>query len=112
MNAVASDGHIVVSVARDGAGNRDQHRSYRIVVDGRAVGSVKRGEVSEVVLPPGQHRIRVAVSWCSSPEVQFDGAGGERVAFSCGPQGHPDVATPWQLTFGRRSYLRLERAAA
>ena len=60
---------------------------FRILVDGRVVGRVKRGEVVEIVIPPGEHRVQVTQSGVSSREWGLDVGPGEVGSFVCRPAG-------------------------
>jgi hypothetical protein len=65
-------------VHRDGGWN-DVLRAYRIVVDGREVGGVRRKGEIRVPLEPGVHTVEAKVDWCGSPPVTVAAGPGEQV---------------------------------
>ncbi|MFI6582745.1 hypothetical protein [Embleya sp. NPDC050493] len=79
----------VIVVRRVREGMRDILRAHRVLVDGQVVGKVKRGQVLTVAVAPGPHRVRLAIDWCSSPELEVTVPDGGTAAFVCAPGGSP-----------------------
>jgi hypothetical protein len=56
-----------------------------VVLDGTAVGSIKRDETFETPLTPGHHELQIRAGRYSSPRQSFDAADGDAVNFRCYP---------------------------
>jgi len=41
-------------------------RTYRVLIDGKEVGSVRNGSAEEFMVTPGTHTVQSKVNWCSS----------------------------------------------
>jgi hypothetical protein len=102
------DGSAYVEIERDANRWRDRARAYRVLVDGTEAGKVLWGSTWRLSVPPGGHRVRLAMDWARSPEVEFDVQPGETACFRCGPN-----AGSWRIlydgTIGRRRYISLTR---
>ncbi len=92
-------------VTRPAGRHRDARRPYRVLVDGVERGSLPSGEQVDVPLPAGPHRVRAAIDWTGSPEVDVDVAPGRVVALQVEPAGPPLLALVQAI--GRHRYLRL-----
>lgn len=62
-------------------------RRFRVLLDGRCIGRIRRGASGCYEIEPGGHALHVAIDWVESPAVPFQCASGEHVRFVC---GHPD----------------------
>jgi hypothetical protein len=49
---------------------RDRIRRYKVMVDGRQLGTIGNGETVELSVSSGPHRVRLAISWTGSPELE------------------------------------------
>jgi hypothetical protein len=102
------DGEAYVEVKRDANLWRDRVRAYRIFIDGTEAGRGRHGSMWKLAVPPGPHRIRMAIDWCRSREVGFDVQPGETAYFRCGPS-----AGVWRIfydmTIGWNRYVKLRR---
>ncbi len=102
------DGEAYVEVKRDANLWRDRIRAYRIFLDGVEAGRVRRGATYRLAVPPGPHRLRMAIDWCRSREVGFTVQSGETARFRCGPS-----AGSWRIlydmTIGWSRYVSLSR---
>jgi hypothetical protein len=89
---------------------RDILRSYRVIIDGREVGRLRRRQTGRYQVEPGHHLITIGIDWCSSEVVGVELAEQESVRFSCEPAGsiifarsvmhaHPD----WWIRLQRQS---------
>jgi hypothetical protein len=83
-------------------------RSYRILVDGNAIGSVARGSVLEVEVPGGPHSIEARIDWGRSMPLRIDAAPGKRIEIEVSNNWGALLAL-WGVTFGYRSYLLLKQ---
>lgn len=63
-------GWLLIQRPKEGA--RDKFRSYRVEVDGVAVGKVRRGRSLKVAVPAGWHEIRAAIDWTGSRTVRVE----------------------------------------
>jgi hypothetical protein len=88
----------------------DRLRRYKVLLDGRQVSLIGRGE--RIVLPvePGEHTLQLAIDWATSPPVALRVEVGEEVGMRCASNASPLTVLYW-ITFGRRRYLRLEPEA-
>jgi hypothetical protein len=77
----------MIVVARDRHAWRDRARSYRIVVDGEPVASIKRGQRVEVPVTEGHHQVLARINWGASAAVDVDLRPGGKVELRCGT-GH------------------------
>ena len=97
-------GNIVVR--RVESASRDRLRGYKVLIDDREVGRVKRGQSASFELSPGPHTVQVAIDWKRS--ASFDVAGEEVLAFRCGPGGSAMKALGDILKHEDNTYLFLE----
>ena len=74
-------------VRRPPGGWRDFARSYRIKVDGRHRGRVRRGRTLELTLPAGRHVVCARIDWKGSPELLIDVEAGGSVTCCVEPNG-------------------------
>jgi hypothetical protein len=88
---------------------RDVLRSYRVMVDGKAVAKIKRGQIVTLPIPSGPHEIFLQVDWCRSPSVEVDARAGEMIAMSCEPRGGPTEGLGAVFGQAAASYIRLSR---
>jgi hypothetical protein len=85
----------------------ERFRSYRILLDGVRVGSIKRGQTVSLESTAGHHTLQVAIDWGRSPVVELTLGSGEQRAMRCWSNAHPLTGLYW-ITLGRRRYLGLE----
>ena len=72
----------MIILTRD-SGCVDLLRSYTVLLDGKAVGSVRNGGRIELDAVPGHHTLRMKIDWCGSESVEFEYLG-EPLHFECG----------------------------
>jgi hypothetical protein len=65
--------------------SRDRLRAYKVLIDERDVGRVKRGQSATFELSPGSHTVQVAIDWTRSRRFEVSGDRDHR--FRCGPGG-------------------------
>jgi hypothetical protein len=68
-------------------GTRDILRSYRVIIDGREVGRLRRRQEGRYQVEPGHHEITIRIDWCSSDTLGVELGEQETVRFSCQPAG-------------------------
>jgi len=66
---------------------RDRFRSYRVLVDGAAVGTIRNGQTADFSVPAGEHDVRLKLDWTGSKPSNFDVGVGEVAHFECKPAG-------------------------
>jgi hypothetical protein len=83
-------------------------RSYKIIVDGRKVGTIARNSVLEFEVPHGRTTIKAQIDWCRSPSLTIEPTTYENIEIV--------VRNPWSrllalfaVTFGFFLYLKLDR---
>jgi hypothetical protein len=86
----------------------DWLRSYKILLDGNAVGSSARNSVLDLEVPSGPHTIEARVDWGRSPPLTIDAAPGKRIDIEVSNNWGALLAL-WGVTFGYRSYLILKQ---
>ena len=64
-------------------------RRYRICIDGRTVGRLRRGEIRFFPVSPGPHTVSARIDWSGSPELVVDVPAGGRVALEVEPSEDP-----------------------
>ncbi|MBM9504283.1 hypothetical protein [Actinacidiphila acididurans] len=80
---VEHKGTAEILVIRDEADSYAQLRRYKVYVDGKRVGNLRRGENCVTSVAPGPHTVQVKISWCTSPVSRVDVAPGDRLRFLC-----------------------------
>jgi hypothetical protein len=103
---VAEIAHLRVERAPNGY--RDRLRSYAVILDGRKVGGVRRGQAIEIDISPGSHVAMLKMDWCSSPRLTFGVSAGEVACLACRPGGSL-LSAPWHSLFARGRYVAIER---
>jgi len=89
-----------ILVFRDDADSSAQLRRYKVYVDGRRVGELRRGENCVTSVAPGAHTVQVKISWCTSPVSLVDMGRGDRLRFIC--RARPGVASDPTAVFRQR----------
>jgi hypothetical protein len=89
-------------------GKVDRFRSYRVLVDGERVGSLRQGEQKEFDVAPGRHKVEVIVDWGRSPAISVDLKPTDSVRLECTSQASISSAV-FRIFFRRRQYLSLRR---
>lgn len=70
-------------LTREGIGIELRRGSFEVVLDGKVVSRVERGDTIEVPLEPGHHRLQIRAGRYSSRPHEFDSTDGEVVDFGC-----------------------------
>jgi hypothetical protein len=97
-----------VTIERERGFWRDLLRAYTVEIDGRDVGSLKRGETATFELASGDgHAVRLTIDWCSSRLLVV--SGDEHTRLVCSPASRAWTAI-FDVTFRTAEYIRLERA--
>jgi hypothetical protein len=98
----------IIAVTRDRGGARDLLRSYRVMIDSRKVGQLRRGERVEVPVRPGRHTVFMQIDWCTSPVIEVDARPGDVIELVCAPGGSPAGALA-SVVADTGSYIQLTR---
>lgn len=61
----------------------DLLRAYKIIVDGRQVGTIRRGKEFSFGVAPGQHSIWLRIDWAESNKLDFV-SDGSSLELECG----------------------------
>jgi hypothetical protein len=88
----------------------DMFRSYRIYADGQERGRIGRNSVLELEVPSGSVTLEARLDWCRSQPLKIVAPAGQTVAIEAVNNWGPLLAL-WGVTFGCRSYLKLEPAS-
>lgn|SRR5215510_3625071 len=99
----------MIRIIRD-SGYTDRFRSYKVIVDGQAVGKIKNGGRLEFDLPPGRHRLYLKIDWCRSNLVDFE-TDSDVIQFECGSNlpGWRSLLALLYITLLPDQYLWLKR---
>ncbi len=62
---------------------RDYFRAYKVILDDKEIGKVKRGETKKFDIPKGDHELHLKIDWCTSNAIEFNMSDNE-VEFECG----------------------------
>jgi hypothetical protein len=84
-----SAGEAKIRVTRPSGGHRDLLRGYTVLIDGQAVGKLRRGSTRDFALAPGDHRVRAKIDWTGSEELVVSLHAGEVIELECKPSGGP-----------------------
>lgn len=50
---------------------RSVFNDFHIILDGKNVGTISKGQTKEFKVVSGQHELKAEIAWCSSPMVSF-----------------------------------------
>jgi hypothetical protein len=78
-----------IEVHRSEDDARDRGRSYRIEIDGRRVGKLRRGETAKYPVTPGTHTVRARIDWTGSPALPVEVSADAPARVVVGPAGLP-----------------------
>jgi hypothetical protein len=98
-----------ILVFRDEADSYARLRRYRVYVDGKRVGDLRRGENCVISVAPGSHTVQVRISWCTSPVSSVQVSPGDRSRFIC--RARPGVESDPTAVFRLRHDFLVLRAA-
>jgi hypothetical protein len=54
-----------IHIERETRAYPDRLRAYRVILDDREVGRLRRGESLTVAAEPGTHKLHLAIDWCA-----------------------------------------------
>ena len=108
MAATRGDQQSFISVRRGADGLQDRFRAYRLIIDGRQVGKLKRGQSVQIGVEPGRHSVQMTIDWCSSKTLDVDVAAGAQVSLLCRSANDPTLITNSMLIPSRDGYILLE----
>lgn len=66
-------------------GWQDALRSYRVFIDGIAVGDIRRNAEFSVSVEPGLHTVQLKIDWLGSPETRVAVEANQVCILECGP---------------------------
>jgi len=89
---------------------QDRGRDYVVLVDGRETGRIGNDGELSLRLPAGEHRVRLAIDWCGSPECGITVPADGTVKLECGPSATPFLALLY-ISVWRNRYIWLRPAA-
>jgi hypothetical protein len=90
------------------SGFADALRSYKVLINGKAVGSIARNSVLDLEVPSGPLTIEARVDWGRSRPLAIEALPGKK--FEIEVSNHwGALLSLWAATFGYRSYLILKQ---
>ena len=87
---------------------RDFLRSYKIIVNGSAVGTIGRDSVLDIEVPSGPLKIEARIDWGRSRPLLIEATPDQRIDVEVSNHWGPLLAL-WAITFGSDSYLILKQ---
>ncbi|MFI0967650.1 hypothetical protein ACH4S8_40690 [Streptomyces sp. NPDC021080] len=109
-SAAASLGHGTVVLSRAQSSYRDALRGYAVLIDAAQVGSIRRGQTLRFEMPPGEHRLRLKIDWCTSRPLTVLVEEGRTVCFICSPGGDASKALD-AVSANRGDYITLQQTS-
>jgi hypothetical protein len=99
-----------INVKREGQ-YPDYLRKYKIVLDGKELDTLSRGEEKEFEINPGKHKIQLKIDWCKSNIIEFETKKNEKLKFLCGSnlKGLKLFLGLLYATIWRNEYLYIEQ---
>ena len=83
--------------------NVSRFRSFKILMDGTEIGTIKNGERQEHEIEPGEYTFQMQIDWCKSKEIKITAHSGDSVKFRCGSR-----LKWWQASLGSLSKDKLD----
>src|ERR1700674_479408 len=80
-------GTAILRITRSPVPWRDRPRSYKVLVDGAVVGTIRNGRTEDFAIPAGEHDVRIKLDWTGSTTLRFGVGAGEVAHFACKPAG-------------------------
>ena len=74
-----------VELRRSDSGWRDRWRAYRVFIDDKEVGRLRRGETARFDVGPNGHVVQLGIDWKRSAQFAVSGHSDEVFRFRCGP---------------------------
>jgi hypothetical protein len=102
------EGAAVLVLWRADGEKRDRLIGYRVLIDGRRVAKIGRGQRIEIPVTPGRHVIFLRSIWVGSHFVPFEARAGQVLRFCCEPGGFPGMTQP-DMARDVTGYIRLRR---
>ena len=93
------------------SGYADMLRSYKILINGAAVGSIARNSVLDLAVPCGPLTIEARVDWGRSAPLAIEAVPGQKIEIEVANNWGALLGL-WAVTFGYRSYLTLKQLPA
>jgi hypothetical protein len=100
-----------IELTRETGHRVDRWRGYKVVVDGKPVGTIKAGKTHRATVAAGKHTVQLRIDWCSSPTLEVDVPSGGHVALECGPNAK-FYNLLWMIIAHAREYIALRPAGA
>ncbi|HEY3772591.1 MAG TPA: hypothetical protein VGL69_06345 [Solirubrobacteraceae bacterium] len=100
-----------IAIYREPRGFTDRLRSYKILIDGDQVGSIKRGGTVAIEVEAGRHTVQLAIDWARSQTLVVDTVPREEVNVRCWSNANPFLILYW-ATLGSQRYIGLERTGS
>ncbi len=96
-----------IRILRSDSSARDLDRRYAVLVDGKIVASLKRGDAVAIPVRAGRHTVQLSIDWQESPAMEVEVARGEVVSLHARPRGSFQL---WQAFVRSDHRVALERA--
>ena len=78
-------------------------RSYKILANGKELGSIKDGEMREFPMEPGEYSLQLQIDWCKSKQIKVNIQQDGIIKFKCGSR-----MKWWQAGFASLSKDKLD----
>lgn len=107
MSSTPSMAAARIRLERARGGYADGLRSYQVLLDGAAVGRVRRGQTLVLDTEPGTHHVQLTIDWARSQPVQVELQPGQEVHLRCRPRANA-LTGLYRATVGASEYIGLE----
>ncbi len=85
---------------------------FDVVIDGKVVGGLGRGESETFEVAPGPHEVFASIYWRRSEKLDVDLRVGQKLTLRCETRATNFLSDGYWASFGRRHYLRLTEVAS
>jgi len=107
MSSAPSMATARIRLERARGGYADALRSYNVLLDGAAVGRVRRGQTLMLETEPGTHHVQLTIDWAKSQPVQVELLPDQEVRLRCRPKANA-LTGLYRATLGASDYIGLE----
>lgn len=90
----------------------DRLRDYKVVLDGKIIGSIGSGEIKEFETGNGKHALVIKIDWCRSNVMHFNSEERKLIKFDCisNLTGSKVFLAIFYVIFMPYRYIKLTRA--
>jgi hypothetical protein len=98
-----------ITIERQAGGQLDRARKYKVLIDGKKVGTIGKGKRVSFDVPRGSHEVMLKIDWARSEPLRVDLAENEEAELFCEPNANL-LTVLYFVSFVRKKYIGLRRA--